>query len=106
MIYLVKTIAEVFQETLTELLDVQLPEYLLKEIDEVILTYDRRIVSYHDLRTRKVGPTKFIEFHVNLRGVETFQDAHRLTVGLMEAFQKKYPGAIVTVHADPDVGDK
>lgn len=101
VIYLVKTIAEVFLGTLTELLDVQLPAADLKEIDKVILNFDHRISSYHDLRTRKVGPTKFIEFHVALRGVETFQDAHQLTVGLMEAFQEKYPGAIVNVHADP-----
>jgi cation diffusion facilitator family transporter len=101
VIYLVKTIAEIFQDTLTELLDVQLPEPHLKEIDQTILSYDSRIVSYHDLRTRKVGPTKFIEFHVALRGVVTFHDAHQLTVGLMETFQNKYPGAIVTVHADP-----
>ncbi|MCG3205603.1 MAG: Ferrous-iron efflux pump FieF [Elusimicrobia bacterium] len=101
VVYLLKTILDIFRETLTELLDVQLPDSLLKEIDALILTFDSRIESYHDLRTRKVGPTKFIEFHVVLRNVETFRDAHHLTVGLMETFQKRFPGAVVTVHADP-----
>ena len=100
--YLLKAVVSLFLDTLTELLDVQLPELTLKEIDVTIRAFHPAIVGYHDLRTRKVGTTKFIEFHVVLRGVETFRDVHKLTVGLMETFQKIYPGAIVTVHADPE----
>ncbi len=100
--YLMKAVVALFMENLSELLDEQLPDETLKEIDSTIRTFDPRVVSYHDLRTRKVGPTKFIEFHVVLRSVETFREAHGLTIGLMDAFQQKYPGAIVTVHADPE----
>lgn len=102
VIYLMKNVAQIFMETLTELLDVQLPEKTLAEIDSVIGSFNPKIASYHDLRTRKVGPTKFIEFHVALRDVETFREAHKLTTGLMHALRTKYPGAIVTVHADPE----
>lgn len=102
VIYLLKSVAAIFHETLTELMDVQLPDQQLREIDSTIRAFDQKIADYHDLRTRKVGATKFIEFHVVLRGVETFREAHRLTAGLMEALQKKYPGAVVTVHPDPE----
>ncbi len=102
VLYLLKNVAGLFLETLSELLDTQLSGELLKEIDITIHSFSPKIVGYHDLRTRKVGPTKFIEFHVALRNVQTFHEAHQLTVGLMDTFQKKYPGAVVTVHADPE----
>lgn len=99
--YLLKLVSGIFIESVNELLDRQLPEEDLKEIDAAIRAFDSRVAGYHDLRTRKVGSTRFIEFHVALRGVDKFHDAHTLTVGLMETFKEKYPGAVVTVHADP-----
>jgi ferrous-iron efflux pump FieF len=101
VVYLLKNVVSIFHGTLVELLDVQLPEPLLKEIDEQIRSFDPKVAGYHDLRTRKVGPTKFIEFHVVLRGVETFHEAHALTAGITHRLKEKYPGSVVTVHADP-----
>ncbi len=106
VVYLIKNVASIFRGTLSELLDVQLPEPLLKEIDHEIHSFGPNVTGYHDLRTRQVGPTKFIEFHVVLRGVETFKEAHAITTGLIHKLKEKYPGSVVTVHADPeDVSD-
>lgn len=104
VVYLVKNIAAVFDASLGELLDKQLPDPLLKELDQLIRRYHPQVVDYHDLRTRKVGPTKFIEFHVEIRGVEKFNEAHDLTEGLIARIRDKHPGAIVTVHYDPEGG--
>lgn len=100
--YLFKTVAGIFSDSLGELLDKQLPDDTLREIKSIILAYHPQIVGYHDLRTRKVGQTKFIEFHVVLRKVERFDEAHDITEGLINKLVKKYPGSIVTVHTDPE----
>lgn len=100
--YLMKSVISVFGSTLAELLDMQLPEDVLVVIDQAIRSYDSRVVDYHDLRTRKVGLTKFIEFHMVLRGVESFHEAHDVTEGVIRKLRKMYPGAVVTVHTDPE----
>lgn len=104
VVYLVKSVVEIFNQSLEELLDKQLADPVIKELDQLIRHFDPRIIDYHDLRTRKVGDTKFIEFHVELRGIEKFHDAHDLTEALIQKIRDCHPGAIVTVHADPEGG--
>ena len=99
--YLLTSVASIFRGTLDELLDVRLSDDLLKEIDAVIRAFDSRITEYTDLRTRKVGPTKFIDFRIKLRDVESFREAHFLITKLAGALRAKFPGAVVTIHADP-----
>lgn len=104
VLYLLKSVGSIFRQSLGELLDEQLSDAHLHDIDQAIRNFSPQVVDYHDLRTRKVGNTKFIEFHVVLRDVEKFNEAHELTEGLMDIFKEKYPGAIVTVHPDPEGG--
>jgi cation diffusion facilitator family transporter len=102
VVYLVWSVFGVFNDSLGELLDKQLPDSILKDIDSTIRGSFEQVVDYHDLRTRKVGDTKFIEFHVVLRNVQRFDEAHDITEGLIQRIRKKYPGSIVTVHTDPE----
>lgn len=102
VVTLIKGIVSVLGNSLAELVDMQLPDEILAEIDHAIRHYHPQVVDYHDLRTRKVGLTKFIEFHLVIRGVEKFEAAHDLTEGLIRKLRKMYPGAVVTVHADPE----
>jgi cation diffusion facilitator family transporter len=62
VLYLIVSVVSLFMSSLTELLDMQLPDEILQEIDKAIRTYHPNVIDYHDLRTRKVGLTKFIEF--------------------------------------------
>jgi ferrous-iron efflux pump FieF len=68
----------------------------------LIRGFDPRIIEYHNLRTRRVGTTRFIEFHVVFRGVTLFADAHDLTERLIDRIREAYPDAELTVHADPE----
>jgi divalent metal cation (Fe/Co/Zn/Cd) transporter len=49
-----------------------------------------------------VGPKKFIEFHVVLRGVQGFIEAHDLTEQLIRRIRSKFSNSVVTVHSDPE----
>lgn len=102
VVYLLRATATVFRGALSELLDEQLPKPDLVAIDGAIRSFSPKIIAYHNLRTRKVGPTKFIEFHVELRDVEKFEESHQITAGLISKLKEMYAGAIVTVHADPE----
>ena len=56
----------------------------------------------HDIRTRKVGPTLYMDCHVQLDRGLSFVEAHRLAERVRIAVEEQRPGAVVTVHADPD----
>lgn len=105
VVYVLKSAGSIFTSARDELLDRQLPDTVLAELDRQIRGFHASVAGYHDLKTRKVGDRKFIEFHVVLRGIERFEEAHDITEGLVRRLRDKYPGASVTVHADPDGAD-
>lgn len=102
VVYLLKGVVAIFRGSLRELLDEQLPPSELRELDGLIRRFDPRVVEYHNLRTRRVGPTRFIDFHLVLRGIHLFSEAHDLTERLIARVREKYPDAELTVHTDPE----
>lgn len=101
VIYLIKNVVDIFRQSTGDLLDEQLPAEELAELDRVIKSFDPRVVEYHNLRTRRVGPVRFIEFHLVLSHVTLFTEAHDLTHALIDRVAKAFPGAEVNIHADP-----
>jgi len=56
----------------------------------------------HDLRTRKSGTLRFVQFHVWVPGDWTVREAHdRLDVA-EEALQARFPGTEILIHVDPE----
>jgi ferrous-iron efflux pump FieF len=102
VIYLVRAVASIFNNSISELLDEQLPDVVINHLSKTIRTHHPKIIDFHDLRTRKVGETKFIEFHLELRDVRAFEEAHDITESLISSVRTVYPGSVVTVHTDPE----
>jgi ferrous-iron efflux pump FieF len=100
--YLLVSIGRMFHDVFQELIDKQLPEPVVREIAGLIKSHHPKVVDFHAMRTRQAGDTKFIEFHVVLRGVKEFAEAHRLTESLTAELNRRYPGAIITVHTHPE----
>lgn len=95
----------ILKTSVDELLDRALPSGEQKEIERIIIDFDRRIIGFHNLRTRKLGHQKFIDFHMEIRGEEGFARAHDLTESLIKRIRESFPGADVTVHFDPEGGE-
>ncbi|MFN0117342.1 MAG: cation diffusion facilitator family transporter [Elusimicrobiota bacterium] len=102
VIYILRGVTGIFQNALSELLDEQLPDSVLKELDHIIRSSHPKVLDYHDLRTRRVGEAKFIEFHVVIKEEQFFSEAHNITETVVKKIQQTYPEAIVTAHADPE----
>lgn len=95
----------ILKKSVDELLDRALPQEEQKAIEQIILTHDPRIVGFHNLRTRKIGEQRFIDFHFEIREEENFSRAHELTESLIKRIRARLPGADVTVHFDPEGGE-
>ena len=55
----------------------------------------------HDIRTRRAGPTNFIEFHLVVPGEMTVNISHDICDRLEAALRAELPGAMVTIHVEP-----
>lgn len=83
-----------------ELVDQSLSAKILEEIDQIIGRHDERILSYHDLRSRKVGEKKFLDFHLVISPEQTLQQAHVISETLIAEIKKALGDVDVTIHED------
>ncbi|HNV86198.1 MAG TPA: cation diffusion facilitator family transporter [Candidatus Omnitrophota bacterium] len=91
---------EILLQAGSELVDRALPRRVIRELNVMIKRHDRRIVDYHELRTRKVGAKVFIDFHLEIEPRQSFKVAHDIADSLIEKIRKRYPNADVTIHED------
>ncbi|MGD9857849.1 MAG: cation diffusion facilitator family transporter [Planctomycetaceae bacterium] len=57
--------------------------------------------TFHALRTRKAGATRFVDFHVLLPGVTSLKAAHDIALSIEAKVDAAIPGAEVTIHLEP-----
>ena len=93
---------KLLRRSIDELMDREISLELHDKIKGILFRHDPRIVDFHNLRTRRVGNKVFIDFHVVLRGEESFKEAHRLTESLISAIEQEIPDCDLTVHTDPE----
>jgi len=99
--YIVKmTIAQV-RTALLELTDVHLPEEELQKIRDLIGLSRTQFVDMHDLRTRRSGAERHIDFHMNVCGSTSVEESHRVCDEIEARIQAEFPGTSVTIHVEP-----
>jgi ferrous-iron efflux pump FieF len=88
-------------ESVGVLSDRALPADELRRIEEVVAAFAPDVVGLHDLKTRRGGGQRFIEFHLEIPRSKSFEEAHDLTVRVLRAVEKELPRSKVFVHGDP-----
>jgi cation diffusion facilitator family transporter len=84
-----------------DLMDARLPEDEEILIHQLIRSHSPDIHGFHDLRTRKAGGFRFVEFHMKVDPHMTVEDSHRITEEIANRIEKQFPGASVTIHTEP-----
>jgi cation diffusion facilitator family transporter len=88
-------------KSIRDLMDVRLPEEEETWILELIRGHGPDIHGFHDLRTRKAGGFRFVEFHMKVDPHMTVEDSHRITDEIAARIEKQFPGTSVTIHTEP-----
>jgi cation diffusion facilitator family transporter len=88
-----------------DLMDVQLPPWEAAWIRKLILEHRPVIRGFHQMRTRKAGHFRFIEFHIQVDSKMTVEAAHRLTQEISAGIKDKFRDSTVTIHVEPCGGD-
>lgn len=83
------------------LMDYRLPEYEMEILDDILQRQLGPLRAYHNLRTRKSGSLRFIEFHLLVPGDMLVKAAHDLSDKIEQEIRQKLAHTIVTVHIEP-----
>lgn len=101
-LYIIKSAVGLAHESINVLMDRKLPPEIDDKVAEIVARYrDEGVHGFHDLRTRRSGSEKFIDFHLEVDRNKRFEEAHDLTVKILRAIEAEVPRSKVHVHTDP-----
>jgi ferrous-iron efflux pump FieF len=82
------------------LMDGALPPEELDRLKDLLDSHDA-VRGFHNVRTRRVGPQRWIELHVMLDDALSFVAAHDLAEQIEKELKGAFGGAIVSIHYEP-----
>jgi ferrous-iron efflux pump FieF len=88
-------------EAVAQLMDREWPEEERQEFLVAANDYPA-LQGLHDLRTRKSGTLRFVQFHVWVPADWTVQEAHDRLDAVEEELQQRFPGTEILIHVDPE----
>jgi len=93
---------KLIRDSVGGLMDAAPDEEELERIRAVIAANGAGALEAHDLRARHAGQTIFVEFHLVAPGSMTVADAHDICDRIETAIGAAIPGAVVTIHVEPE----
>jgi ferrous-iron efflux pump FieF len=89
------------REAIHQLMDREWPEEERQEFLAAATEYEE-LRGLHDLRTRKSGTLRFVQFHVWVPAHWTVQQAHDRLDHVEEQLQQQFPDTEILIHVDPE----
>jgi len=100
-VFIIKAAFELTVKAAADLMDAGLPQDENAWFREVIVARRADIHGFHQLRTRKAGHFRFIEFHIKVDPKMSVEASHAIASDLKLEMLQKYPQATVTIHVEP-----
>lgn len=88
-------------QALSPLIDARLPQEEEDEIVQLIEQHSGNFVEFHDLRTRRAGAERHVDFHLVVHGSQQLEVVHRLCDEIEGAIAERFPSASVLIHPEP-----
>jgi ferrous-iron efflux pump FieF len=88
-------------EAINQLMDREWPEEERQEFLTAASEHPE-LAGLHDLRTRKSGTSRFVQFHVWVPAGWTVKEAHDRLDRVEEQLQERFPGTEILIHVDPE----
>ncbi len=101
-IYIMKEAYQLGKQSFTPLLDASLSEEEKNTIRKIIESYQEEFIEYHDLRTRRAGAEKHIDFHLVVPSHLPVDQAHALCDRIETELKQKIKPARVLIHLEPE----
>ena len=88
-------------EAVDQLMDKEWPEAEREAFRAAAAEYPE-LAGLHDLRTRRSGLLRFVQFHVWVPADWTVREAHDRLDRVEEQLQQRFPGTEILIHLDPE----
>ena len=98
--YILKSCKEIIQKAIDTLLDKEIDKTQLDKIKNV-LNKNKKILGYHELKTRNSGTDIFIQVHIELNDNITLIKAHEIADEIENSLAQEIKRSITTIHMDP-----
>ncbi|MDH5639079.1 MAG: hypothetical protein OEZ04_11360, partial [Nitrospinota bacterium] len=92
---------EIAWDALGDLMDTSLSAEKMEELGKEILR-TQGVVSYHELRTRKLGGDLFVDAHIEVRPDISVSEAHNIAETVRHNLKKRLGAADALVHIDAE----
>lgn len=100
-VYLLAVAGRLLLDAAQDLIDRGLPEETVARVREIIDAHRPMVVDFHELRTRRSGSEKHVDFHIVVCREYKLEDAHRLADHLEGEVREALGKAHVVTHIDP-----
>lgn len=100
-LYILKEAFSLIRHALRDMLDAELPESIRAEILRLAEIHRGELLDIHNLRTRRAGSQKIMDFHLTVCRHLSVEQAHQIADHLENRIRKKIRGADVTIHIEP-----
>jgi len=100
-LFILKAGYDVTRRSISELVDVRLPEMEQDVIISCITEHRAQLAGYHKIRTRRAGNQRFVDFHLVIPKNASLEEAHQMCDHLEEDIESKLPNSSVTIHVEP-----
>ncbi|MFN4231216.1 cation diffusion facilitator family transporter [Parvibaculum sp.] len=97
--------AKIVMNAFDQLMDREFSEEGRERIKEIARRHPE-VTNLHELKTRTSGIYSFIQFHLELDGNITLQEAHRISDEVEREVLEAFPGSEVIIHQDPAGNEK
>jgi cation diffusion facilitator family transporter len=98
---IIKAAYDLTTQSTKDLLDVHLPRVEIEWIRQCILDQNSVVRGFHDLKTRKSGHFRFVEFHLKVDPDISVMNSHDITKILKKKIRTQLPETTVTIHIEP-----
>ncbi|MFH0917351.1 MAG: cation diffusion facilitator family transporter [bacterium] len=98
---IMKAAYDLTRESARDLLDVSLPDEDVEWIAGFVTEGWPAVRSFHNLRTRKAGANRFIDFHLAVDDQMSVADAHALGDEIVVAIKERLAESRVQIHVEP-----
>ena len=100
---LLKTAYPLLRDSFADIMNQEFDPKLQEQVQRIVLgSQIPQVKGMHRLRSRTLGPNRFVDFHLKLPNEITLFDAHEISYELESLIKQAFPNIDVMIHLDPE----
>ena len=101
-VYILASGFMLIRDSVGGLMDAAPDPEIVHRIRRLVSEHAAGALEAHDLRSRNAGRLTFVEFHLVVPGSMTVAEAHDICDRIEAALRAEVPGAVPTIHVEPE----